>query len=136
MQYGDFIDSLADLRKVGIETSGLSRDDKEMAKAGVDCLASALKAVSPFPEQNRNTLNINFEWIRLIKETASRCSAEKVVLFPYFVNQNLIPVMRVYGGDKNRFCEETGQRPLTTNTAECVDMAQWEKEYGILLYER
>lgn len=138
MQYGDFIDSIADLSKLGIETSGLSRDDRELAKAKVDCFASILKVVQPFPEQNLNTININIGWVRHIKTIARKYFVDKVVLFPYPVNQNLIYYLRVYGGEKANFFEAIGLRSLiASNNAseEYENMDQWEKEYGMILYE-
>ena len=138
MQYGDFIDSIADLRKLGIETSGLSRDDRELAKAKIDCFASILKVVQPFPEQNLNTININIEWVRHIKTIARKYFVDKVVLFPYPVNQNLIYHLRVYGGEKANFFEAIGLRALiASNNAseEYANMDQWEKEYGMILYD-
>ena len=138
MQYGDFIDSIADLRKLGIEASGLSRDDRELAKAKVDCFASILKVVQPFPEQNLNTININIGWVRHIKTIARKYFVDKVVLFPYPVNQNLIYYLRVYGGEKANFFEAIGLRSLiASNNAseEYENMDQWEKEYGMILYE-
>ena len=137
MQYGDFIDSIADLRKLGIETSGLLRDDRELAKAKIDCFASILKVVQPFPEQNLNTININIEWVRHIKTIARKYFVDKVVLFPYPINQNLIYHLRVYGGEKANFFESIGLKsPIVNNTSEeYANMALWEKEYGMILYE-
>lgn len=135
MQYEKFIDSIAAFEKLGIESSWQTRDEKELAKTRVDYLSSVLKAFQPFPVGTPNALSINIEGVRQIKAIASHYSVEKVVLFPYFANHSMIPIMRVYGGDKNKFCEETGQRPLTANTEEYANMAQCEKKYGIILYE-
>lgn len=135
MQYDNFVDLVATFEKCGIEASGQLRDNKELAKARVDYLSSLLKAIQPSPIENTSNLSISFEGVRQFKAIASHCSVKKVVLFPYFVNQYMIPVMRVYGGDINKYCEETGQIPLTANTEESANIDQWEKEYGIILYE-
>lgn len=136
MQYDNFIDSVSAFEKLGIESSWQTRDDKELAKARVDCLASILKGIRPFPGQE---LNINIEWIRQIKKFALQYSVEKVVLFPYPVGyQQLAQFIRVYGGKKDKFWEAIGAGPLISNnvTQEIrTNIDQWINEYGVILYE-
>lgn len=138
MQYDNFIDSVAAFEKFGIETSWHTRDNKELAKARVDFLASTLKAIPPFSEQNLN-ITINIEQIRQIKEIASQYSVEKVILFPYpAANGNLVPKISVYGGEESKFLAALGMKPLMANdiTKEIYEsMAQWKDIYGIILYE-
>lgn len=139
MSYGNFIDSIAAFEKFGIETSGQTRDNKELAKARVDCLSALLKLIHPFPKQHLNSMEINFEWTRQVKKTAQQLSIDRVVLFPYPVNnQNLVLLLRVYGGETGKFCEEIGFNPLKGNnitSEENAALTWWENEYGIILYE-
>lgn len=139
MSYDNYIDSIAAFSKFGIEMSGQLRDEKELAKTRVDCLATLLKLIQPLPKQRLNSLEINFEWTRQIKKLAKQYSVDRVVLFPYSADaQNFIPLLRAYGGETVKFFEEIGFNPLKGNnitSEENAILTQWENEYGIILYD-
>lgn len=134
----NFIDSIAALRKLGIENSGRTREEKEWEKSGVDCLASILKLLQVHPKQNMNVMGLDIEFISKIKKIAEQCSVEKVILFPYSDGQNIDPLVRVYGGNKEYFFQCLGWSTVNSNTplefeSVCDSLI---KEYGIVLYER
>lgn len=132
-----FIDSIATLGKFGIENSRYTRDEKEWAKSGVDCLSSVMKLMQTHPNQDIFVMGLSLEQIRTIKQVAEQCNIEKVVLFPYPNGRNIVPLVRVYGVDNERFFRSLGWTRLQSNTqlgfsSECDGL---EKEYGIVLYE-
>lgn len=131
-----FIDSIAAFSKFGIENSSFPRDDKEWAKSGIDCLSSVLKLMQTYPEQNK-TLMMSIDQISKIKRIARQCSVEKVVLFPYPNGRNILPLIRVYGGDKESFFSQNGWMSLRSDDSlEFVSVFDsLEKEYGVILYE-
>lgn len=133
----NFIDSVATFKKLGIESSGATRDEKEWEKSRVDCLSSVLKLMQVHPEPNVTVMGLTLEQVRTIKKAAEQYSVEKVVLFPYSDGQRVIPLVRVYGGDKERFFGHLGWNTMRTNfpaevASECDNLI---KEYGITLYE-
>lgn len=132
-----FLDSIAAFGKFGIENSGCTRDEKEWAKSGVDCLSSILKLMQAPPKQNMLVMGLSFEQIKAIKQVAAQYSIEKAVLFPYPNGQNIVPLIRVYGGDNDSFFQTLGWTRLQSNaqlgfSLECDSL---EKEYGIIIYE-
>lgn len=132
-----FLDSIAAFGKFGIENSGRTRDEKEWAKSGVDCLSSVLKLMQAPPKQNILVMGLSLEQIRVVKQVAAQCAIEKAMLFPYPNGENIVPLIRVYGGDKEKFFQSLGWTRLQSNTQlgfslECDGL---EKEYGIVLYE-
>jgi hypothetical protein len=133
----NFIDSIAAFQKLGIENSRATRDAKEWEKSRVDCLSSVLKLMQMHPEQNVTVMGLTLEQIRTIKKAAEQYSVEKVVLFPYSDGQKVIPFVRVYGGDKEKFFGHLGWSTMRINSptegvSECDSLI---KEYGITLYE-
>ena len=63
----NYIDFVADLRKINIENSPLTRDEKELAKTGVDCMSDLLKLIQTQPKQNITVMGMSLEEIRKIK---------------------------------------------------------------------
>ena len=133
----NFIDSIAAFKKFSIENSGATRDEKEWEKSRVDCLSSVLKLMQVHPEQNMTVMGLTLEQISAIKRTAEQYSVEKVVLFPYSDGLRVIPLVRVYGGDKESFFRHLGWSSMGTNSPAEVTSAfdSLIKEYGITLYE-
>ncbi len=132
----NYIDSIAALSKFRIENSNLTRDNKEWIKSGVDCLSSVFKLIQTYPEQNKFMM-IDIDQISKIKRIAKQCSVEKVVLFPYPNEQNILPLIRAYGGDKSRFFSQNGWMTLQSvaNLEFNSALDSLEKEYGVILYE-
>ncbi len=133
----NFIDAIAALRKFGIESSGYTRDEKEWAKSGVDCISSALKSMLSQPKQNITVMGLNIEQIRAIKNMAAQYNVTKVALFPCLDNQNIVPLIRVYGEDREKFFHRLGLTPVNPNTYSnyASEYDVLEKEYGVILYE-
>lgn len=135
----NFIDSIAVWGKFGVENSGRSRDEKEWAKSGVDCLSSILKLIPKSLTPTMSVMGLDIEQIRSIKQIAEQYAIEKVVLFPYLDGQNIIPLIRVYGGDRERFFQFFGwnhihsEPPAQIESWSNIDIL--EKEYGVILYE-
>lgn len=134
----NFVDAIAALRKFGIESSGCTRDEKEWAKSGVDCISSALKSMLPQPKQNITVMGVDIEQIRTIKNIAEQYGIGKVVLFPCVVNQNIVSLIRAYGGNKEEFFHYLGlpQVDSSTYSNHATEYDILEKEYGVILYER
>ncbi len=133
----NFIDSIAAFRKFGIENSGATKEEKEWEKFKVDCLSSVLKQMQGHPEQNVTVMGLTLGQVRTIKRAAEQYSVEKVVLFPGSDGQKVIPYVRVYGGDKEKFFGHLGWSTMTTNSpsefvSKCDSLID---EYGIILYE-
>lgn len=140
MTHNDYIDTVAALTKLGIEMKSQPRDTTELAKAKIDYLSELLKWIQPIPKQPKNNTASNFEWVRQLKITAKKYSVDKVILFPYLdENQNLVPFLRAYGGETAKFFGEIGLSSSRIGgkiTAEGnAILTQWEREYGIILYE-
>lgn len=141
MSYNDLVDSFAAFKKLGIEMSDRAPDDKKLAEIRVDCLSSLLKLFNPTKNQRALMQQINFEQVRQVKVMARKFSVNRVTFFPYLVeNQNCIPLLRAYGGERAEFFREMGLFPFLNNNQitaeECANMTQWEREYGIIIYER
>lgn len=133
----NYIDFIADLRKINIENSWLTRDEKEQAKTGIDCISDLLKLIQTQPKQNITVMGISMEEIRKIKIIAKQCSVEKVVLFPYPNGQNVLPFIHVYGGNKELFWRYNGytQSQLETSSNQYPSFEKIEEAYGVILYE-
>lgn len=131
------IDSIAALGKFGIENSGYTRDEKEWAKSGVDCLSSVLKLMQTHPAPDMSVMGLSFEQVRAVKQVAEQCGIEKVILFPYPNGQKIVLLVRVYGGDRERFLQSLGWASIPANaqTEFSLECDSLEKEYGIILYE-
>ena len=89
------------------------------------------------PEQNMTVMGLTLEQISAIKRAAEQYSVEKVVLFPYLDGQRAIPLMHVYGGDKEGLFRHLGWSSMGTNSPAEVtsEFDSLIKEYGITLYE-
>ena len=61
----NYIDFVADLRKINIENSPLTRDEKELAKTGVDCMSDLLKLIQTQPKQNITVMGMSLEEIKI-----------------------------------------------------------------------
>lgn len=133
----NYIDFIADLRKINIENSRFTRDEKEWAKIGVDCMSDLLKMIQTQPKQNITVMGISMEEIRKIKIIAKQCSVEKVVLFPYPNGRNVLPLIHVYGGNKELFWKNNGylQSQLETSSNQYQSFEKFEEAYGVILYE-
>ena len=140
MPYNDLIDSFAAFRKLGIEMSDQPPDDKKLAELRVDCLSSLAKLFAPTPNQRSIMQEVNFEWVRQVKAAAQKYSVDKVVLFPYpSHNQRINPLLHAYGGEIEKLFEEIGFPSLSGNKITAEERSSlicWEREYGIVLYER
>ena len=140
MSFENFIDSVAAFSKLGIEMSGRSPDNRKFAETQVDCLSSLLKLIQPYPKQNLTIQGINFEWVRNIKQIAQQYFVDRVIIFPYPIDQqNIVTLMRVYGTETTEFLCAIGFSHIDRNSItaeENAALTQWENEYGVILYER
>lgn len=141
MEYSNCIDTIAALGKFGIDNSLRTRDDKEWAKSGIDCLSAILKQMQSFSQQGQNLtiMGMEIEKIPQIKEFAHQYSVEKVVLFPCPINNQIIPYLHVYGGDSKSFFAAMGlecssSSPYITPN-DNANMSSLESKYGVILYE-
>ena len=79
----NFIDSIAAWGKFGVENSGRSRDEKEWAKSGVDCLSSILKLIQKSAIPTVSVMGLTLNRSETSKQIAEQYAIEKVVLsFP------------------------------------------------------
>ena len=139
MPFDTFIDSVAAFTKFGIEISGQTPESKKLAETQVDCLSALLKLSQPFPSQRSNSVTKDFEWVKRIKKIAQQYFVDRIVLFPYPVdNWNLGLFMHAYGGETTKFFEQIGFSFLKRKSItpeENASLVQWENEYGIILHE-
>ena len=68
---------------------------------------------------------------------AAQYNVTKVALFPCLDNQNIVPLIRVYGEDREKFFHRLGLTPVNPNTYSnyASEYDVLEKEYGVILYE-
>lgn len=139
MTYNNFIDTIATFSKAGIENSNRTREDKEWRKLGADFLSAMLKQTQPLSQQYPHlaVMGIGIEQIPRIKDFACQFHVDKIVIFPCSVNNQVIPIVRIYGGDRQSFVEAMGWKVLGSNAMpeEKIDWNELENEYGIILYE-
>lgn len=124
--------------KICIENSNLSRDNKELAKLGIDFLGEFLKSAQPQPAKPFTVYGLALTIIQKIKTTAAQCSVEKIVLFPVFYTNGGYEIMiRVYGKDKEKIFNSLNFHPLY-NIAESnmIEIDRFEKEIGVIIYEK
>ena len=129
-------DQMAIAGKLAVETSTLSRDNKELAKLGIDTATSFLAYLQSLSCPDLSVMGLSMGKIVQIKETSKCCGMDKVVLFPYPIQgQNYLNLIRMYGGDSNTFTKELGINSLVTN-ADPELLNALEEKYGIIIYER
>ena len=123
--------------KVAVENSKMSPIKKEFAKLGIDEIKEFLKTIVPH-QQPSNIVGLSLQDVQTIKYYAEKCGLEKVVHFPIQLpNGDFTSLMRMYGGDIQQFSSQLGISliyPANNDENERVNF--WEKNFGVIIYQR
>lgn len=138
MDYSTSIDALAFAGKLTVESSRLSRDNKDWAKLGIEGVQALLKAMQPPRMPDISVMGFNLEQIAHIKDAARYCGLKRVVLFPCNVNGQVHSFFRMYEGDVDAFCTKLGIVKVhgSISDGEELQIGGLIKTYGIIVYER
>lgn len=134
----NILDIGASIGKFSVERSNLSRDDKELAKSGIDVLSELLKSAQPQHVNLFTVYGFDLANIQRIKAIARQNSIERIVLFPVFYSNGGHEVLiRVYGEDRDKIFNAINVRQLynTTDSEKSV-LDNLEKENGVIIYEK
>ena len=137
MNQNNLIDFGASIAKLSIENSNLLRNDKELAKYEVDALANIIKTYQYYSNNNISVLGFNILTIKQIKMVASQCLIEKIVLFPViYTTGNYEILIKVYGQDRQKIFDLINVKTLNTSINNEINIDSYEKNYGVIIYER
>ena len=130
MNFNNLIDMTANIAKLAIENSDNSTINKEFAKIGVDGIKEFLKSVHPH-QQRSNIVGLSLANIQEIKFYAEKCDLDRVVHFPIQLqNGNFTFLMRMYGGDIQKFASSLGMSLIhPTSDGENDRVNFWENSY-------
>ena len=138
MNYTNKIDTFALAGKLAVESSAMSRENKEYAKLGIEGLQILLKEMQQSQVRDLSVMGLDLTQVAWIKTAAKQCGLKRVVLFPCNINGQVQIFFRMYEGDRKAFCNMIGIQYIESNLS-ARDEAEIEKcikQYGIILYER
>jgi len=138
MNNRDMVDAIGFLGKTRIENSTMDRDSKDRAKLRIERLEILAKSMLSSSKANQGDLRAVFEQVKMIKETAKRCSTKRVVLVPRNDNGQINATFLMSGGNVNEFCSHLGLicRRGYSSDKESAELLELERQYGIILYEQ
>lgn len=124
--------------KLGVEESNLSRDNKELAKSGIDVLGELLKSAQPQPVNPFTVYGFDLTSIQKIKAIAGQCSVDKIVLFPvFYTNGGHEILIRVYGEDRDKIFNHVNARLFHfISESDKKELDRIEKDNGVIIYEK
>ena len=128
MHENEKIDYLAHTTKLLLDFSHMEERKKEYVKFGIDVLAELLKleVKSRRPDIVR------------IQEAARFYNLDRVVAFPCVVQGESQVLLRMYGGSIPSFCQYLKISRLSESGVQLnpIYIAEMERRYGVVLYER
>lgn len=133
----NFIDGIAALGKLSVESSNRTHDEKEWAKTVIDSVSSFSKLMSTQCKQNITVMGVPIEKIPEIKNLAKQCSVNRVEIFPCPSREKIVPLITVQGGNKELFFQLLGANIIKTNESMgfASELDSLRKQYGVILYE-
>lgn len=122
------INYIAHTTKLLLDLSHMEERKKEYTKLGIDVLAELLKL----------EVNSRKSGIIRIQEAARLYNLDRVVAFPCVIQGETKVLLRMYGGSILPFCQSLNIHLFSENSVQLnqIYIAQMERQYGVVLYER
>ena len=124
--------------KLGIELSNLTREEKELAKAELECIHQLIDAIAP-NNMNHRIYGITLQEIAFVQKNAQLSGIDKVVVFPVppHISKNGY-LIRSYGRDTTGFMKRINVVPLMDSIISSnYDLIfNSENKFGVVIYER
>lgn len=124
--------------KVGIESSNFNRETKEVMKWTLDVAKDEIKRDQVTKQMNSSVFGISITDINLMKKAAKQFDITKVTLYPFAVNNTIVPCLSVEGRDARVFFERIiGQNvELHRKYVSEEDERNYIEEYGVIIYQK
>lgn len=130
--------AIAALGKLGVEIADLTRDEKELRKAKIECASNLINAL-PHNNRSSSVFGLTLQEVVRIKEAAWRCGVDKVVAFPVPMHISTTGyLIKCYGGGVNDFMARVNIVPIADDNFS-VDRGlifNCEDNFGVVIYER
>lgn len=124
--------------KLGIELSNLTREEKELAKAELECIHQLIDAIAP-NNMNHRIYGITLQEIAFVQKNAQLSGIDKVVVFPVppHISKNG-SLIKSYGSDTTEFMKRINVTPLMESIiSKNHDLiVESENKFGVVIYER
>ena len=124
--------------KIGVEFSNLPRQEKELAKAGIECIHQIIDAMAP-NDMNYRVYGLTLREIDYVQKNAQLSGIDKVVVFPVppHISKNGY-LIRSYGRDTTGFMKRINVVPLMDSIISSnYDLIfNSENKFGVVIYER
>ena len=122
------INYIAHTTKLLLDLSHMEERKKEYTKFGIDVLAELLKL----------EVNSRKSGIIRIQEAARLYNLDRVVAFPCVIQGETKVLLRMYGESILSFCQNLNIPLFSENSVQLnqIYIAQMERQYGVVLYER
>ena len=134
----NILDIGASIGKFSVEKSNLSRDNKELAKSGIDVLSEFLKSAQPQHVNLFTVYGFDLTTIQRIKAIAGQYSIERIVLFPvFYTNGGHEILIRIYGEDRDKIFDHINARQFHfISESDKKELDRIEKDNGVIIYEK
>lgn len=128
MHENEKINYIAHTTKLLLDLSHMEERKKEYTKFGIDVLAELLKL----------EVNSRKSGILRIQEAARFYNLDRVVAVPCVIQGESQVLLRMYGGSIPSFCRYLNISRLSENGVQLnpIYIAEMERRYGVVLYER
>ena len=122
------INYIAHTTKLLLDLSRMEERKKGYTKLGIDVLAELLKL----------EVNLRKSGIIRIQKAARLYNLDRVVAFPCVIQGETKVLLRMYGGSILPFCQSLNIPLFSENSVQLnqIYIAQMERQYGVVLYER
>lgn len=137
MDKDKLLDLSASIGKFNVENSNLLRDEKEYIKSNIDLVTDILKT-NQSNTNNISVMGFSISTIKNMKMLASQFSIDKVIVFPVFYDSGDYQILiKVIGQDRENFFDNINVQKLYNISEENEKtLDKFEKDYGVIIYER
>ena len=137
MDKDKLLDLSASIGKFNVENSNLLRDEKEYIKSNIDLVTDILKT-NQSNTNNISVMGFSISTIKNMKMLASQFSIDKVIVFPVFYDSGDYQILiKVIGQDRETFFDNINVQKLYNISEENEKtLDKFEKDYGVIIYER
>ena len=137
MDKDKLLDLSASIGKFNVENSNLLRDEKEYIKSNIDLVTDILKT-NQSNTNNISVMGFSISTIKNMKMLASQFSIDKVIVFPVFYDSGDYQILiKVIGQDIENFFDNINVQKLYNISEENEKtLDKFEKDYGVIIYER
>lgn len=124
--------------KAVIESSDSNRETKEVMKWTLDVVSDEIKKEQVTKQMSSSVFGIPIAGIKSIKKAAKQFDVTQVTLYPFEVNNTIVPWIRVEGRDARAFFERIiGQNvELSGKYVSEEDERNYIEEYGVIIYQK